>query len=225
MRNTTIKVLLSILCLVTFDANAQQKTTNQQKKDTMTLPATTNQNSLSAQEREDAIKFLEETKSELFRAIRNLKNNQITFKGDTEKWSIEECVKHIAAAETTLWAIVEESLKQPANPEKREQIKFNDRELINAVKDRTHKSNTFSALEPANSPYKTWNEAMESFEENREKLILFVKNTKDDLRNHVSVLPIGTYDAYQLILLISAHTNRHTQQIQQVKEDINFPKD
>lgn len=31
-------------------------------------------------------------------------------------------------------------------------------------------------------------------------------------------------DAYQLILLISAHTNRHVQQINDVKADAGFPK-
>jgi hypothetical protein len=44
------------------------------------------------------------------------------------------------------------------------------------------------------------------------------------LRNHVASSPIGTYDAYQLILLIGAHSNRHTQQIEEVKADPNFPK-
>ena len=188
------------------------------------MPVTTNQNSLSAQEREGAIKFLEETKSEVFRALKNLKATQLTFKPGADKWSIEECVKHIAAAEKTLWAMVEESLKQPANPEKREGIEFSDQELVNAVKDRTQKSKTFAALEPANSSYKTMEQALASFKENREKLIAFVKGTKEDLRNHVSVLPIGTYDAYQFILLISAHTNRHVQQIEEVTDNTNFPE-
>jgi len=56
------------------------------------------------------------------------------------------------------------------------------------------------------------------------KLILFVKDTKKDLRNHVSVLPIGTYDAYQFILLNSAHSNRHIQQIEEVKIMMAFPR-
>jgi hypothetical protein len=135
---------------------------------------------------------------------------------------MEECVKHIAAAERNLWAMVEASLNQPANPEQRAGIKFTDQELIKAVKDRTNKAKTFEALEPANSPYKTTAEALDAFKENREKLIAFVKSTKADLRNHVSVLPIGTYDAYQFILLISAHSNRHTQQINEVKTAVGF---
>ena len=45
-------------------------------------------------------------------------------------------------------------------------------------------------------------EALASFKDNREKLITFVNNKKEDLPNPVSVSPLGTYDAYQLILLI-----------------------
>jgi hypothetical protein len=84
--------------------------------------------------------------------------------------------------------------------------------------------NIIKELEPANAPYKTTAEALESFKINRDKLIDFIRNTKQDLRQHISVLPIGTYDAYQFILLISAHTNRHTQQIGEVKANVNFPE-
>ena len=179
---------------------------------------------LTAQEREYAIKLSNETEAGVFNAVKGLSEAQLKFKASPEKWSVEECVKHIAAAEINLWKMVEESLNQPANPDKRAGIKFTDEQLVKAVEDRTQKAKTFDILEPANSPFKTTAEALSSFKENRAKLIAFVKSTKQDLRNHVSVLQIGTYDAYQFILLISAHSNRHTQQIDEVKANINFPK-
>jgi uncharacterized damage-inducible protein DinB len=184
----------------------------------------TKQTGLTNEEREYATKFLKETEWVVYSSIKDLSQAQITFKPAADKWSVEECVKHIAIAEITLWTMVEQSLQQPANPDKRKEIKFTDQELIKAVEDRSQKSKTFAALEPANSPYKTLAEALASFKENRHKLIAFVENTKEGLRNHVSVLPIGTYDAYQFILLICAHTKRHTQQIEEVKAAIDFPK-
>jgi len=179
---------------------------------------------LTPQERKDAIKLLTETQAGVFESIKGLSSAQLTYKPTPEKWSVEECIKHIAAAEKSLWGMVEESLKQPANPEKRAEIKFTDADLVKAVEDRSHKSKTFAMLEPANSPYKTLEEAFAAFKENREKLIAFVNTTPADLRNHVSVLPIGTYDAYQFILLIAAHSNRHMQQVMEVKGDAGFPK-
>lgn len=224
MRNTTIPLLLTFLSLTAYKSDTQQENISQRKTTTTTAQSVSMPIQLTSEEREYAAKFLKETESGVFAALKNLNEMQLTFKPAADKWSVEECVKHIAASEKSLWAMVEESLKQPANPEKRAGIKMTDKELIGAVEDRSHKSKTFSALEPANSPYKTMGEALASFKENREKLIAFVKGTREDLRNHVSVLPMGTYDAYQLIMLISAHSDRHTQQIEEIKTNPNFPK-
>jgi uncharacterized damage-inducible protein DinB len=222
MKKTATILLAALLSLGAYNSDAYKTNTNQPKNKTMT--ATTKPTELTQQERDSAIKFLRETESGVFDAVKGLSEAQLKFKSAANKWSTEECVKHIASSEKVLWAVVEETLKQPANPDKRAELKFNDQDLIKAVEDRSHKSTTFAELEPANSSYQTTAEALASFKENREKLIAFVKNTKDDLRNHVSVSKFGTYDTYQFILLISAHSNRHTQQIEEVKGDVNFPK-
>lgn len=73
----------------------------------------------------------------------------LLFKMSADELSIKECMKHIAASEKQLLKMVEVSFKQPINPEKRAGIKYTDLELLNAVKDRRHKSKTFAALEPA----------------------------------------------------------------------------
>ena len=199
----------------------------QEKKDDQQATASnsvTKQIALTAQERDYAIKLLIETEMGVYNAIKGLSEAQLKFKPAQDKWSVEECVKHIAAAEESLWAMVDASLKQNENPDKRADIKFTDQELVNAVEDRSHKSKTFAALEPSNSPYKSEAEALAAFKLNRDKLISFVRRTQINLRNHISILPIGTYDAYQFILLISAHTNRHTQQIDEVKAGVDFPE-
>ena len=210
MKKATTWALLITLTLVAFNGFSQQSNTKQTQ--------------LTATERDYAVKSLTETEAGVFASIKGLSETQLKFKPAPEKWSVDECVKHIAASEKNLWTMVEDALKQPANPDQRAGIKLTDDQLVKAVEDRTQKSKTFETLEPANSPFKTTAEALNSFKENRAKLIAFVKNTKQDLRNHVSVLPIGTYDAYQFILLISAHSNRHTQQIDEVKANSNFPK-
>lgn len=198
----------TLLSLAAITGQAQQKTTNM----------------LTTQERAKAIKLLQETETGIFTTVKDLSETQLNFKPAADKWSVAECIKHIAAAEKELWAMAEPALSQPANPEKRADIKFSDDELINAVEDRTQKSKTFAALEPANSPYKTILEALAAFKAGREKLITLVKESKADLRNHVLVFPVGTYDSYQFILLIAAHSNRHTQQIDEVKANPDFPK-
>ncbi|MEO3407694.1 DinB family protein [Mucilaginibacter sp. CAU 1740] len=223
MRKLTFCLLPALLSLSAFK-NDTRLPHSVQLNTMTTISTTAKPDQLTPKERDYAIKFLTETESGVFDAVKGLSEAQLQFKPAADKWSVEDCVKHIAASEKNLWDMVDASLKQPANPEKRAGIKFSDEQLVGAVEDRSHKSKTFAALEPANSPYKTLPEALAAFKENREKLIAFVKNTDQDLHNHVSVLPIGTYDAYQFILLISAHTNRHTQQINEVKASADFPK-
>lgn len=65
---------------------------------------------------------------------------------------------------------------------------------------------------------------MASFSKDRDKLIGYVATTNDDLRDRVNQLPVGVYDSYQMILFIGAHSNRHMQQINEVKADPAFPK-
>ncbi|MCH5597150.1 hypothetical protein [Niabella ginsengisoli] len=52
----------------------------------------------------------------------------------------------------------------------------------------------------------------------------YIKTTKDDLRNHFAKTPVGTVDAYQLLVFLTAHSKRHTAQIIELKAMPNFPK-
>ena len=92
------------------------------------------------------------------------------------------------------------------------------------IESRAQKVKTAPAMEPQNTPYKSMDEAMKSFIADRTKLIAYVKATSEDLRNHVVTMPFASFDSYQMVLFIGAHSNRHTQQIEEVKADPNFPK-
>ena len=196
-----------LICMFSYQSGAQQMA-----------------RALTDEERTDASKLLTDTYAGVLKSVTGLSAAQLNFKPALDKWSIRECVQHIAAAEEELWKIEEENLKQVPNPERRPDIRFNDEQLIKAVEDRTHKSKTFEALEPAHSKYATLEKALDGFKAHRNHLIDFVKNTKADLRNRVLLLPLGNYDAYQFILLIAAHSDRHTQQINEVKANPGFPK-
>jgi uncharacterized damage-inducible protein DinB len=181
-------------------------------------------NSITEKERKDAAELLAKTEQGVFDAIKGLSDAQLKYKPAPDRWSPEECIKHIAVSEQALWQMVEGTLKQPANPEKRSEIKATDEQVVNMIEDRSHKVKTASQFEPQNSPFKTLDEALASFKSNREKLIEYVKTTNEDLRNHVVTLPPGSFDSYQMILFIAAHSNRHTQQVEEVKADPGYPK-
>ncbi len=191
------------------------------------LAFATSNDPLSEKERNAAVNSLTETKNQLIESVKGLSGAQLKFKPAPDRWSVEDCLKHIAFAEMGLWQMCDGMLKQPANPDKRTEIKITDEDLVKKMQDRTNKVKTSAEMEPQNTPFKSAEEAMASFKENREKLINYMKTTQDDLRGRVTqqpMGPLGVVDSYQVVMMISAHSNRHTQQINEVKADPNFPK-
>jgi len=181
-------------------------------------------NTLTQKERKFATDLLTSTQTALQKSIEGLSDAQLNFKPAPDRWSVAECVKHIAITEQALWHMTDSVIHGTPNPEKRSEIKATDEQVVQAIESREKKVKTAPPLEPQNTPYQSLSEALESFKTNRAKLIEYVKSTDDDLRNHVVTLPPGSFDCYQMILFIGAHSNRHTQQIEEVRADPNFPK-
>jgi len=180
--------------------------------------------SLTGKERKLAATHLKDTKGNFLKSIKGLSNAQLDFKSAPDKWSIKECAYHIAIAEKNLWQVLDAAMQQPANPEKRSEIKMSDDQLVRMVEDRSKKFKTTEQLEPKNTPFQNLTEALESFKALRADHIKYMKTTTEDLRNHLAQLPVGWIDCYQICMFISAHSNRHTQQIEEIKADPNIPK-
>lgn len=180
--------------------------------------------SLTKEERENAVKSLKETKTNLLQSLKNLSDAQVNFKATPERWSIKECVEHITLAEKGLWQMEEASLKAAATPEKRSEVKITDDGLMKIITDRSQKQTAPEPFRPEKYKVAELADVVKDFTAERNELIEFVKKTDDDMRNHMVTMPFGTIDSYQLLLMISGHCNRHTQQINEVKADPNYPK-
>jgi uncharacterized damage-inducible protein DinB len=184
-------------------------------------PATT----LTPEERESALKSFQATRDKFLQSIAGLSPKQWTFKPAPDRWSVAEVAEHIAVSETLLSGLVEKQIMtSPAAPEKREQVKGKDEIVLEKVPDRSHKAQAPEFLRPTGR-WATEADLTKSFEESRQATIDYIRTTNDDLRDHFFDHPIlGTLDGYQWLLLISAHSARHTAQIEEVKADPNFPK-
>jgi len=188
------------------------------------LAGTPTSDVLSKKERKFAAEHMKTTKTELQDAIKGLSAAQLTYKISADKWSVQECVYHIAISEKTLWAMLEASMKAGPIPEKKKDLKITDEQVIKRVEDRTNKVKTSSPLEPQNTTYKSLDEAMNDFKTTRTAHIKYIKATSEDLRNHFVQMPFGMLDCYQLCLMVSSHTDRHVQQLNEVKAEAGFPK-
>jgi DinB superfamily len=181
--------------------------------------------SLSKKERKFIVHHLKETKADFLTSVKDLSEAQLNFKAAPDKWSVKECAQHLALAEAGLWQWAEMTLKQPANPEKRAEIKMTDEAMLKGVTNRAQKAQAPENFQPKNAKWATIDETLTAYKEQRAKLIDYLKSTTEDMRGHIAVeTPFGPIDAYQIVLLISAHSNRHTQQINEVKANPDFPK-
>ena len=179
---------------------------------------------LTNKERKFAVDHLKETRDNLLQSVKGLSEAQLAFKPAPEAWSVQECVAHITLSEEGIWAMTTGTLQQPANPEKRADIKMTDEALLKMIVSREQKAKADEALQPAAAKWQTAEAALQHFKEQRQKTIKHIKTSTEDFRNHVAQLPFGSLDAYQLVLLLSGHTARHTEQIKEIKAHPGFPK-
>lgn len=185
--------------------------------------ATAHAQSLAPADRERAVKYLETTRKNILAATEGLSEAQWNFKSAPDRWSVAEVTEHIAAAEDMLFNLTAEKvMKAPPRPEG-EDVKAIDEMVLTKVSDRTNKVQAPEPLRPTNR-YGSPEEALKHFVESRDRTIAFMQKT-DDLRAHAVDSALGKkLDAYQWILFISAHSERHTKQINEVKADPSFPK-
>ena len=188
------------------------------------LAGTPTDDVLSKKERKFAADYMKRTKTELEDATKGLSKAQSMYKVSPDRWSVQECVYHIALSGKNLWVRLETSMKAGPTPEKKKDVKMTDEEVIKMTEDRTNKRKTVSTLEPEAASFKSLDEAMNDFKVARTGHIKYMKATSEDLRNHFVQMSFGLIDCYQLALFISAHTSRHIQQLNEVKAATGFPK-
>jgi uncharacterized damage-inducible protein DinB len=188
--------------------------------DTQSAPVT-----LTPQERESALKQFAATRDNFLKSISGLSDKQWTFKPAPDRWSVAEVAEHITVSETGIFGVVQKAMESPATPEKRVEVKGKDEMILQRVPDRSHKAQAPEFLRPTGR-WATKAELTKAFGDARAANMNYIRTTNDDLRDHFFDHPVfGTLDGYQWLLLISTHSLRHTEQIEEVKADPNFPKE
>jgi DinB superfamily len=173
-------------------------------------------------EKDKALAYLESTKKDVLDATQNLSPAQWNFKSAPDRWSIAECMEHIAAAEDYIRGMVESGvMRAPAVPGR--DTAAIDAGIIANVPDRSHKVQAPEVIKPTNR-FGSPQASVDHFVESRTTTETFLKTTPG-LRDHAADSPTGQkWDAYEFILLIAAHSERHTNQIKEVKADPNYPQ-
>lgn len=178
---------------------------------------------LAQEDRENALKYLESTRQGVVDATKGLSANQWNFKPAPDRWSVAEVVEHIAAAEDYLEGNVTANVMKAPARKGNDDVKAIDEMVLKGIPDRSHTAQAPEPLKPTNR-FGSPEASLKHFLESRQRTEDFLKGT-NDLRAHATDSPLGKQlDAYEWILFVAAHSDRHTKQILEVKADPNFPK-
>jgi hypothetical protein len=179
---------------------------------------------ISSQDRTKVVQYLTTTRDQVIAESAKLSDAQWNFKPGPDRWSVGEVVEHLALTEEFLRDLQQKTVSGPvATAEQRAATKGKDETILKSIPDRTQKA---QAPEPLRPTMKLGSQAdvVKAFRERRGKTLDYAGKTTDDLRAHVAESPIGPVDAYQWLLFIGAHTERHLAQIREAKASAQFPK-
>jgi hypothetical protein len=174
-------------------------------------------------DRDKLVDHLKKTEAAFLKSIDGVSDAQWKWKSAPDRWSVAETAEHITKAEDMLRGRVEGMLKAPAAaPDLLAKTKGKDEVILKAIPDRSVKRTAPEPLVPKGS-FASKAALIEAFKAARAKTLAIAGGTSD-LRGYANAeLPVGETDAYQGILFLSAHTERHTKQIEEVKATAGYP--
>jgi DinB superfamily len=177
---------------------------------------------MNDRDREHLLVHFQMTTQMVAELVQGLSQAQLEYKASPDRWSIRECVSHLAVAEPDYWRGLQKAVK--AAPDmKDKKSAASDADIMWYGIDRVVHTKTGGGHEKVDT-YKDLGEALGKFQALRATMIDYIKTTNDDLRGH----SFGEYgeviDSWQWMLEISTHAERHIQQIREIKNDPGFPK-
>jgi hypothetical protein len=180
---------------------------------------------LNQGDRDYALSQLHASRKLFLDAIDGLSEAQWKFKPAPDRWSIAQISEHLILTEEGLMEWTRKVLETPA-VEGRKSNRAADEKVYAQWTDRSHKASAPAELQPGSGKWTTPAAAAKEFAARRDRTLDYVRTTQDDLRGHVTKAPggEGEMDAYQLVLGIAAHTERHVAQLNEVKAAPGFPK-
>jgi hypothetical protein len=169
---------------------------------------------LTALERQRLAAHLEMTSSWLVDELSGLTPGQLAFRRAPDAWTILEVFDHLLVVGPIYWQDLQAALKAPART-----TAASDADILWYGIDRTYREKAIPAEIPKG--LRNLEDGLATYRRLHEQLLQFVRTTGDDLRS--KRVDRQGCDAYQWLLLISTHEQRHILQIREIKADPKFP--
>ncbi len=177
---------------------------------------------LTDEERAMAVAKLTGTHEKLMKTVEGLSEAQLNYKSSPESWSIANCVEHITISENAFAEMLKGTLEAMPDENMSASASMSDEDLYAMISSRDKKVTTSEPFEPSGK-FGTHEETLANFISKRTEHIEFLKTSEDDFRSHYKEMSFGTIDAYQMVLFMAGHTERHTSQILDIKASEGYP--
>src|ERR1700751_3809491 len=171
---------------------------------------------MTGEDREHLLVHFEMTGQMLAEQVHGLSQTQLEYKASPDRWSIRECVSHLAVAEPDYWRDLQKAVKAPPDMSQKKSV-ATDADILWYGIDRIVHTKTGGGHEKVDT-YKDIGEALGRFRSLGATMGEYIKTTQDDLRAH-SFGDKQVIDSWQWMLEISTHAERHIQQIREIKAD------
>ena len=172
-----------------------------------------------------AVGHLRKSRLVFIGAINGLTEAQWRFKPAPDRWSIAECAEHLAIAEEELLRMVRGASIEPLAEGTKLPGKAFDRELLSIYLNRSTKAQASEILKPTGR-WKDQDSLRKDFWQMRSDTIRFAETIPINLRERgfMHTMLKRPLDCVQWLLVMSAHTERHTLQIEEVKASAGYPR-
>jgi hypothetical protein len=174
---------------------------------------------LTQTERDFAISYLKATHNNIVELVKDLPEKSFNYKPEEGGWSVSNALEHILLTETAFFGMAQGTLSNHESMSEKD-MSGKDGVLIGMLANRGTKVKTAAPFEPSGK-WDSKDKMLAELEKSRNQLIEFISSTDADLRGHITTIPIGEVDVYQIVLIISAHSQRHTFQMQEVLAELN----
>lgn len=185
------------------------------------LAGTLNNSSLSGKERKQAIGLIKSSRNQVLASIDGLSPRQLKYKPSSGGYSIAELIMIMAVKERNCTQLIRNAMAEPSNSENRLKIAVTDEQLL--ANDRYDLSKQ-EIMEAGMGEWKDPLEAAKKFAALQTEHIRYIRNSTEDLRNHVINTSAGWIDCYQYYLLLADQNSYFAEKINLVKLSAKFPK-
>ncbi|MFL6273638.1 MAG: DinB family protein [Blastocatellia bacterium] len=213
MRKLTLALLVTLLCGALLNANAQQTAT------------AAGDPHMTADERAQVIKWMNDTEKDYLDRLEHVSEAQWNWRPAPFRWTVGEVAEHIMLTEARLFAAVERALGTPENPDWQAKTKGKDAFIARALPNRGTRVQAPVEIRPTGKLSR--DEVVRRYKELRARALEFARTTTAPLKAHTIEHPFpifNTLNAYDWLIYIPLHNERHNKQMAEVMAAPGYPK-